>query len=86
MQIDEEFVKAKAKTISDFVTDYAIEVRGLWHVEGDFMGGPFLSYTFTDPRTNQIVTLYAYVYHPNKKKRDLLRQLESILYSTRFVQ
>ena len=86
MQIDEEYLVAQAKTITDFVSDYAIEIRGLWHVEGDFMGGPFLSYTFLDPRTNQIVTLHGYVYHPNKKKRDLLRQVESILYSTKFVK
>ena len=86
MQIDEEFVSPLAKTVTDFVTDYTVEVRGLWHVEGDFMGGPFLSYTFLDQRSNKIVTLYGYVYHPNKKKRDLLRQVESILYSTQFVK
>jgi hypothetical protein len=86
MQIDEEYLPVRAKTITDFVTDYTIEIRGLWHVEGDFMGGAFLSYTFLDPRSNKIVTLYGYVYHPNKKKRDLLRQVESILYSTKFVK
>lgn len=86
MQIDEEYLDVQAKTITDFITDYAIEIRGLWNVEGDFMGGPFLSYTFLDPQSNQIVTLHGYVYHPNKKKRDLLRQVESILYSTQFTK
>ena len=86
MQIDEKYLPALANNVDDFVTDYAIEVRGLWNVEGDFMGGPFISYTFLDPRTNQIVTLHGYVYHPNKKKRDLLLQVESILYSIRFIK
>lgn len=86
MQIDEKYVPPTAKIVKDFVTDYAIETRGLWDVKGDFMGGPFLSYTFLDPNTNQIVSLHGYVYHPNKKKRDLLRQVESILYSTRFIK
>ena len=85
MQIDEEFIAPLAKNITGFVSDYAIEIRGLWKVDGDFMAGPFLSYTFLDPRSSQIVTLHGYVYHPNKKKRDLLRQMESILYSTQFV-
>ena len=86
MQIDEKYLAAQANTVDDFVTDYAVEVRGLWNVEGDFMGGPFLSYTLLDPQSDQIVTLYGYVYHPNKKKRDLLLQVESILYSTRFIK
>ncbi len=85
MQIDEEYLAPLAKNTTDFVSDYAVEISGLWIVEGDFMGGPFLSYTFLDPRSNQIVTLHGYVYHPNKKKRDLLLQVESILYSTQFV-
>ncbi|MCF6342197.1 MAG: DUF4837 family protein [Bacteroidales bacterium] len=85
MQVYDEFVVPHAKNISGFVSDYAIEIRGLWKVEGDFMAGPFVSYTFLDPRSNQIITLFGYVYHPNKKKRDLLRQVESILYSTRFI-
>ncbi len=59
-------------------------MRGVWNVEHDFMGGPFVSYTFVDPGNNQIVTIYGYVYHPNKKKRNLLRQVEAILYSVRF--
>ena len=86
MQIDEEYLTALAKNVNDFATEYAVEIRGLWHVEGDFMGGPFLSYTFLDPQSDQIVTLHGYVYHPNKKKRDLLLQVESILYSTQFIK
>ncbi len=85
MQIDQEFVVPRTKAVTGFVSDYTIEMRGLWKVEGDFMGGPFLSYTFLDPRTNHIVTLYGYVYRPSKKKCNLLRQVEAILYSTRFV-
>ena len=53
-------------------------------VEGDYMSGPFVSYTFVEPNSNNIVTLMGYVYLPNKEKRDLLRQLEAILYSARF--
>lgn len=84
MSTDAEYIPPLSETISDFVTDYAVETRGLWKVEGDFMSGPFVSYTFVNPNTKNIITLMGYVYQPNKEKRDLLRQLEAILYSVRF--
>ena len=84
MSIDHKFVLPKADVVTDFFTDYAVEVRGLWRVEHDFMGGPFVSYTFVDWRKNKIVTIMGYVYQPNKPKRNLLLQLESIIYSARF--
>jgi len=86
MSTDNEFVLPRAKVVTDFITNYAVEVRGLWKVAGDFMGGPFLSVTFVDPRTNKIVTIMGYVYYPNKDKRDMLRQMEAIIYSTTFTK
>lgn len=84
MSTDKEYYPPVSHLVNDFVTDYAVETRGLWKVEGDFMSGPFVSYTFINPNNNQLVTLMGYVYQPNKEKRDLLRQLESILYSVHF--
>lgn len=86
MTLDEEFIISESKTINGFLTDYAIELRGLWDVENDFMGGPYVSYTFADIKNGQIITLFGYIYHPNKDKRNLLRQLEAILYSTQFAK
>ncbi|HSW67831.1 MAG TPA: DUF4837 family protein [Bacteroidales bacterium] len=62
---------------------FAVETRGLWEVEGDFMGGPFINYTFVDETTNRIVTLDGYVYAPRDRKRDLIRQLEAIIHTTK---
>ena len=84
MAITDEFIKPLTKQIENFASEYAIEMRGVWNVEHDFMGGPFVSYTFVDPNNNQILTIMGYVYHPNKKKRNLLRQLEAIIYSVDF--
>lgn len=84
MSTDDEFIPPVSEIVTDFVTEYTVETRGLWKVEGDFMSGPFLSYTFVHPNKNHIVTLMGYVYQPNKNKRDLLRQLEAMLYSARF--
>jgi len=68
----------------NFNGNFAVEMRGLWELEGDFMGGPFINYTFLDSRHNRIVTLDGYVYYPNQDKRNLLLQVESILYSFKF--
>lgn len=83
MAIDDEYIVPQWKQVEDFSTDYAVEFRGIWNVENDFMGGPFVSYTFVNPNDSRIITIMGYVYHPNKKKRNLLRQLEAIIYSVK---
>lgn len=84
MKIDEEYFPPRSTVVNDFITDYTVKTSGLWMLENDFMGGPFLSYSFVDQRNHQIITLCGYVYQPNRKKRDLLRQLEAIMYSVSF--
>ncbi len=68
----------------DFNDKYAIEARSLWRVEGDFMGGPFVTYTFVDEETNRLFMMDGWVFAPRYDKRDYLRQLEAIIWSTRF--
>ena len=63
------------------------ELRGFWDVHGDFMGGPFVSYSTVDTATNRVFTLDCYVYAPdlNKpRKRNYMRGVEHLLYSVRF--
>ncbi len=57
------------------------EVRGLWEVENDYMGGPFVSHSFYSPDGQDIIVLEAFVYAPKYDKRQFLRQVESIIYS-----
>jgi len=57
------------------------QTRGMWDVENDFMGGPFVSHSFYSPDGKDIIVLDAFVYAPKFDKRQLLRQVESILYS-----
>lgn len=63
---------------------YWAEMRGFWDVEGDFMGGPFVSYSTLDTETRRVVTIDYYVYSPDKPKRNYLRQLEHTIYSVTF--
>lgn len=57
------------------------ETRGLWEVENDFMGGPFVSHSFYSKDGEDVIVLEAFVYAPRYDKRHYLRQVESLLYS-----
>ena len=58
-----------------------METRGFWEVQGDFMGGPFVSHSFYSQDGKDIIVLEAFVYAPRYDKRQYLRQVESLLYS-----
>lgn len=58
-----------------------METRGFWEVQGDFMGGPFVSHSFYSKDGKDIIVLEAFVFAPRYDKRQYLRQVESLLYS-----
>jgi len=64
--------------------NYACEMRGLWDLEHDFMGGPFISLSVLDAARKRIVTVEGNVYAPKDDKRNFLRQVEAIVYSMEF--
>ncbi len=66
--------------------ELAVETRGLWDVEGDFMGGPFVNYTLVDRKNNMVLALDGYVYAPNQNKAGFLREIQSILLSFEFIE
>ena len=57
------------------------EIRGLWDVHNDYMGGPFVAHAFYSQDGKDMIVLLAFVYAPKYDKRQYLRQVESILYS-----
>ena len=86
MATETEFVPPLVTYVGDYPAGYTMEMRGMWRVENDFMGGPFVSYTFADSRTGNLVTVEGYYYEPNQKKRNQLLQLEAIAFSLKFVE
>ena len=66
--------------------EYAFEARGLWYMENDMMGGPFVSHARVDSPNGRVVVVEAFVYAPQKKKRDLMRQIEASLYTLKLPQ
>lgn len=69
-----------------FKGQFAAEIRGLWEMENDFMGGPFYMLTFYDEAAKQIVTLDGYAYAPYFNKREYIREVEAVLKSFRKVK
>lgn len=55
------------------------ETRGLWKFSIDFMGGPFVNFTFTNEKSSQDITIEGFVYAPGEEKRKYIRQLEFLL-------
>ena len=79
MTTEKEFVPPVAKYATTFEAGFATEVRGMWCLVGDYMAGPFVSYTFVNPKTNKLITAEGYIYAPNQDKRNLLMQLQAII-------
>ena len=72
-------VAALRDTVGGF---YGVETRGLWKIlDGEAMGGPFVSLTRLDQVNGRVVTAETFLYAPGQKKRNAMRQLEAILYS-----
>lgn len=59
-------------------TGKAVRTLGLWSMQKDFMGGPFVTYSFNDVVNKRRVTLFGFVYAPRGKKRVLMRRLDVI--------
>ncbi len=65
---------------------YAQIARGLWRIQGDRMGGPFVSHSRVDEANGRVVVAEAFIYAPESLKRDLLRRMEAALYTLQLPQ
>lgn len=70
----------------NFRGSYAVEMRGLWKMQNDFLGGPFISLTVLDEKNNRLVTVEGFVSAQATEKRDYMRQVEAIVYSLSFIE
>lgn len=59
------------------------EVRGWWEVANDFMGGPFVGYTTIDEKSSEALVVIFALYAPEDPQRNLLRELEHLIYTTK---
>lgn len=64
----------------------AAEVKGLWRMENDFMGGPFYSLTMYDEASASLVTVEGYTYAPYFDKRSYMREIEGIVKTAQILK
>ena len=56
-----------------------VQVRGLWDMHNDAMGGPFVAYLLEDVQNGRMIVAEGFVFAPDEKKRPLIRELEAAL-------
>lgn len=64
----------------------ALEIKGIWEMENDFMSGPFLTFAVKDEYYDRYLILQAFVNNPYKTKRDLLFETEAIIKTLNFFE
>lgn len=63
---------------------FSMEIRGLWKIENDYMGGPFYSLTVVDTANARLLTVEGYAYAPYFDKRPYIREVEGLVRRTTF--
>ncbi len=64
---------------TQFKGRFAVQSRGLWKINDNSLGGPYVSYTFVSEKENLIYYIEGFVAAPGKKKRVLLQEVDAIL-------
>ncbi len=71
------------QTMQQIEMGEAVKNLGLWSMQEDFMGGPFVSYSFDDVAQKRRITMFGFVYAPRGKKRVLMRRLDVLFRSVK---
>ena len=78
IQTEKEYVTITETSHRD---RYLQITRGLWYMENDMMGGPFVSHSVVDELNNRVIVVEAFVYAAGQKKGKFIRKLEASLYT-----
>ena len=78
IQTEKEYVTLTETSYRDRYMQIA---RGLWYMENDMMGGPFVSHAVVDEINNRVIVVEAFVYAAGQKKGKFIRKLEASLYT-----
>jgi hypothetical protein len=65
----------------NFNKKFAVEMKGLWRTNTLTMGGPFQSFVLVDEPLGLLYYVEGFTYSPGKKQREIMRELETILYT-----
>lgn len=78
---DGMYMTTNKRSVQGRITPSLLELRGLWEMKDDAMGGPFVSHSML--QGDSILTVEAFVYAPSRQKRNLLRRMEAALYTVK---
>ena len=82
MMIDEKnapIYHSSAKILNE----NAVRSIGLWKLEKDFMGGPFVNYSWFDEKTMTFYMVDGFAHAPGETKKKFMRHLEMIFTTIR---
>ncbi|RPA68909.1 DUF4837 family protein [Cyclobacteriaceae bacterium YHN15] len=65
--------------------NFAVEIRGGWKTKNLSMGGSFLAYLIVDDKNGKLYYMEGFVYYPNEAHRESIREIETILLATEFL-
>jgi hypothetical protein len=60
-------------------SSFAKLTRGLWRLNNEYMGGPFINQTIYNKRSGQLIHIDGFIYAPGKAKKKYLKEIETIL-------
>lgn len=63
---------------------YCGVLRGLWRMQGDMMGGPFVAHVRLDEANQRVIVAEGFVYSPESEKRNFIRRIEAALHTLEF--
>jgi len=62
------------------------ELRGLWEVKKQFMGGPFINFSVADSINNRVLFFDGFVYSPGTEKANYVFEIEAIIKSLKILK
>ena len=72
------------ETVKEINGNYTLETRGIWEMENDFMGGPFIAYLIPDSQSKSFYFILSFVYAPGMEKKQFLQEMEVVINSFDF--
>lgn len=65
---------------------FAMQIRALWRTNNLTMGGPYVGYALVDEAHARLYYIEGFAYAPGKEKREIMRDLDAILWTFKAIQ
>ncbi|MBQ6203038.1 MAG: DUF4837 family protein [Prevotella sp.] len=60
-----------------------LRTEGTWEMNGDMMGGPFVSHSFLDEANGRVIVAEGFLFAPDRDKATPMKRIEEILLTLR---